>query len=341
MTRSKGAPELSQFERGRIVGMLEAGMSQAEVSRKVNRSRYAVQCAWKRWLETSANANLPRSGRPRITTPRNDRQLMNVIRSNRMATYTRISAMLATPLSRRMVNNRALEGGFRSRRPLLRIPLSPKNRRTRYEWCMELQKKEIGYWNKIVFSDESRFTLDVNDGRVRVHRQISERYLESCISEHDSHGRGGIMVWGAIRIGYRSRLLIIKGNINALRYISDILEPEAIGFIRGEPGLLYMQDNARPHVATVTMQHLKSAGVDLLSWPARSPDLNPIEHLWDILGRRLSSAYEFPPATLHQLQNRLIEQWDLINTEEIDKLILSMPNRLSECVTKKGGHTHY
>lgn len=149
------------------------------------------------------------------------------------------------------------------------------------------------------------------------------------------------MVWGAIRIGYRSRLLIIRGNINARRYISDILETEAIHYVRSEPGLLYMQDNARPHTATATMQHLESAEVELLPWPARSPDLNPIEHVWDMLGRRISSAYEFPPSTLHQLEIRLIEQWNSLTVEEVNNLILSIPNRFSECAAKKGGHTHY
>lgn len=91
MTKSIGAIELSQFERGRIIGLLEAGISQTKVALKVNRSRNAVQRVWKRWLETGKNEAMPRSGRPRNSTLRDDRRLMKVIRLNRMSSYKSIS----------------------------------------------------------------------------------------------------------------------------------------------------------------------------------------------------------------------------------------------------------
>jgi len=333
--------ETTQFERGRIVGLLEGGLSQAEVSRRVGRSRHAVQAAWNRWLETNSNVNLPRSGRPPSTSARDDRVMINAVRGERFMPYRVIAANLPFRMSRQTLNRRVVLLGFRSRRPLLRIPLSPANRAARLLWCTERRNTDAAYWNTVVFSDESRFNLDFNDGRVRVHRRVSERYMEACIIEHDRYGGGGIMVWGAICANDRSRLVFVDGIMTATRYIEEVLVPEAIPFVLSRPGLIFMHDNARPHSAFNTQYQLEEAGVEMLPWPARSPDLNPIEHVWDIMGRRVSSAYPFPPATLHQLRQRLQEQWDAMTVEEVNHLILSMPDRVNECAAKNGGHTHY
>lgn len=79
--------ETSQFERGRIVGLLEGGMSQVEVAQRVGRSRCAVQCIWKKWKDTHACDNLPRTGRPRLTSNRDDRMLVRMIKNNRFVPY--------------------------------------------------------------------------------------------------------------------------------------------------------------------------------------------------------------------------------------------------------------
>lgn len=82
-----GRHETCQFERGRIVGLLECGLSQVEVAQRVGRSRCAVQGIWKKWKETHACANLPRSGRPRLTSNRDDRMLVRTVKNNRFVPY--------------------------------------------------------------------------------------------------------------------------------------------------------------------------------------------------------------------------------------------------------------
>lgn len=199
----------------------------------------------------------------------------------------------------------------------------------------------IAFWSNIVFSDESRFNLDFHDGRIRVHRQVSERYNEQCITQHDRYGGGSVMVWGAIGYGFRSRLIFIDGILNAQRYVEEILDVEVFPMLHTKPGLMFMHDNARPHTAFISKIALEKAGIVMLPWPSRSPDLNPIEHVWDILGRRVSSGYDYPPATLQQLRQRLSEQWNELTHDECCCLIESMPKRINECASKKGGHTYY
>ncbi|CAH2007071.1 unnamed protein product [Acanthoscelides obtectus] len=94
--------------------------------------------------------------------------------------------------------------------------------------------------------------------------------------------------------------------------------------------LCHPVDNARPHVARVTIDFFQHNNVTLLPWPPRSPDLSPIEHVWDMTGRRLLN-----------LQQELVVAWNEIPQEDIDHLIRGMPRRVGECVAHQGASTHY
>ncbi|GBO15117.1 hypothetical protein AVEN_231146-1 [Araneus ventricosus] len=87
------------------------------------------------------------------------------------------------------------------------------------------------------------------------------------------------MVWGAISYDSRSTLVVIPNTLNANLYVSLVIQPVVLPFMRSIQGGILQQDNARPHTAAVSQRALQ--GVDILHWPARSPDLSPIEHAWD------------------------------------------------------------
>ena len=106
------------------------------------------------------------------------------------------------------------------------------------------------------------------------------------------------------------------------------------------PGFLLMQDNARPHVAGVCQQFLQEEGIDVMDWPARSPDLNPIEHIWDIMSRSIHQRH-VAPQTVQELADALVQVWEEIPQETIRHLIRSMPRRCREVIQARGGHTHY
>ena len=93
-------------------------------------------------------------------------------------------------------------------------------------------------------------------------------------------GEGLIMVWGGITARNRTELVIIDGNLNAARYRDEVLAPVVLPFMqRHDPGVILQQDNARPHTARIVQQYLQQQQVDVLPWPANSPDLSPIEHV--------------------------------------------------------------
>jgi hypothetical protein len=85
-------------------------------------------------------------------------------------------------------------------------------------------------------------------------------------------GGGSVMVWGGI-------FLTATTGLHVVNYITDILEPHL--------PLILMQDNAKPCTARIVSGYLQDVGIQVMNWPARSPDLNPMEHLWNNMGKHL------------------------------------------------------
>ena len=95
------------------------------------------------------------------------------------------------------------------------------------------------------------------------------------------------MVWGGIMGRRKSNLIVVQGRLNAQGYINPILQPEAVPFLRRHWPAILMHDNAKPQVARICRQFLNKNNVNVLPWPAVSPDMNPIELIWDYLGRKV------------------------------------------------------
>ena len=101
-----------------------------------------------------------------------------------------------------------------------------------------------------------------------------------------------------------------------------------------------MDDNERAHRARITDQYLEQATIVRMEWPARSPDLNPIEHAWDMLQADVSSR-PMQPASVQELRQALLEEWDQIPQYKIRRLISSMQRRCQAVIEAWGHHTRY
>ena len=118
------------------------------------------------------------------------------------------------------------------------------------------------------------------------------------------------MVWGTIRFGWRSPLLVIQGNLTAERYADTILEGHIVPYCTHNRQAMFTQDNVRPHVAGICMDILRNNNVQTLDWPLYSSDMNPIEYLWDTLDGRVRARTQ-PPQSHAELRQALIKEWHL------------------------------
>ena len=101
-----------------------------------------------------------------------------------------------------------------------------------------------------------------------------------------------------------------------------------------------VQDNARPQTAYVIQDYLEQESIETIDWPARSADLNCIEHMWDIVYRQVSASAN-PPRSVQELEIAVVHPCTNVTHQQIRTLVQSMPNRCRECLDSRGGHTHY
>ncbi|GFX43572.1 transposable element Tcb2 transposase [Trichonephila clavipes] len=163
--------QLSQFERERIIGMMEAGWSDRQVARQLGRSDSVVRRCWNQWIrEMSFTRRRP--GHPQQTSRREDQHIVKNARVQPTASSAAIQAPVApslgAPVSSRTIRRHLAEGHLGSHRPLRVLPLTSTRRRLRLEWYPTRGNWTAAEGNQVVFSDESRFNRSSNDNRVRL-----------------------------------------------------------------------------------------------------------------------------------------------------------------------------
>lgn len=194
-------------------------------------------------------------------------------------------------------------------------------------------------WANVLFVDETRIKLRNADGRVRVYRRRGERNQPNCVVEVDNFGGGSVMVWAGVSMHTKTEIVPIQGNLNAHRYQNDVLQPFLLPHIRVNRGMLLAQDNAPCHTARTTQNMLTANNVRLLAWPSKSPDLNPIEHVWDLLKRRIR---ELPQQrNVGALEREIQRVWNNIPQRTLQNYIISMRSRCRAVIAANGGHSGY
>ena len=215
--------------------------------------------------------------------------------------------------------------GFKSRvRPKV-VNDDPVKNAQRFAFAKSLHNLKC---KNILFTDECWVTTNDNTNRSEF---VSEDHPAS-LRVHMKRAQCKVMIWGAIGLDYRSDLHFVTQSVTSKYYVDNVLPLIEAGLKKIPKGVL-MHDNARPHSAAATKTALAKADIKALDWPPYSPHLNPIEHLWATLHRRIA---ELGPDTLEDLKAAAIECWKSFTNEEINAYVLSFRKRLKRTIAVDG-----
>ncbi|GFV20200.1 transposable element Tcb2 transposase [Trichonephila clavipes] len=287
---------IDDFMRGRIIGKIEEGRKRTDVAREFDIAHSVVSRLWKLFKITGMCSRRHGGGRVR-----------------------------RKQISRKTVARRLRGGGLYARRPVVCVPLTRQHRTARLQWYREHHNWTEQDWACVLFSDESRFSLSSDCRRQLIWRESGTAYRPENIQEKDRYPTCSIMVWPGIMINGRTCLHVVaNGTMTGQRYIDEVLLPH-VRLFRGAVGdkFVFMDDNTTCHRTLAVQDCLDSEGIQRLVWPARSPDLNPIEIVWDALGRQVAGR-NYPPTNKNTLIRALTEEWDKLPQQLLDNVVQSM-----------------
>ena len=248
----------------------------------------------------------------------------------------------AIPVSSQTIRRRLHERGLHSRVAAQKPRLLAHHKAARLRWGREKRRYTRQQWNKCLFTDECRISLVPGSRRIRVWRRRGERrHNPHLVNPKELYGGGGIMVWGGISHNGKTDLIIVNGNLTARRYRDEILLPHVLPYAGAiGNGFELVDDNARPHRGHEANEFLDQNGIDRMQWPSKSPDFNPIEHVWAIIKDRINRKLTHRH-TLADLRRMAVEEWQNLPQCFINRLIRSMNTRARQCVQYRGGYIDY
>ena len=194
-------------------------------------------------------------------------------------------------------------------------------------------------WTKVLFTDESKFCITFGNKGPRVWRLPEEENQPGCTKSSVKFPQS-VMVWGAMAAGGVGQLCFLKSNVNAEVYqqVLEYFMLPAGEEIFGCTDFTFQQDLAPAHSARSTIRWLEDHGIEVLPWPANSPDLNPMENLWGLVKRRMSKEQ---PSTQEELKGAIRRAWNSVTPEDCYHLVSSMPRRIQAVIAAKGAATKY
>jgi transposase len=216
------------------------------------------------------------------------------------------------------------------------ILLRQVNIAKRITFCTQMMQRSDEELKRILWTDETMVKAFPN-GETIFYR--ARKDLPDIVTPVVQQGGAGQMLWGCMSFYAYGPLEAVEGHINGEKYLTllkNVVKPE-MDFSREENRvLIFQQDNAKAHKAASVLQYFAEWGYEVLDWPPQSPDLSPIENIWNVMKMRLK-AMRPRPRTKATMRNAMMGIWDELEDDLRENLILTFRSRCVECLKNKGG----
>jgi len=331
--------EVTPRKRAILIQYSKDGVKQRDISRKLKLSESVVSRIIKKYRATGSSSPRKRSGRPRVSSKREDSLIRRcavqtpTISSLQIKINTGVRASACT-IRRRLVQEFALRAHRPSRKPLI----TTQQRQKRILFCKKYKNWDAAKWSKVLFSDESTF-LQFGAFTQFVRRPVGTRENIRYSVPTVKHSPK-IMVWGSFSALGRGSLYLVNENqmVNGKEYV-NILESKVRLTMQLHGCEVFQQDSAPAHTSRVAKKWFNDNGIQVLDWPGNSPDLNPIENLWTIMKRKVRKHHA---SNLKELAFYIKRVWCTEITPEVcQNLVSSMPRRILSVLKNSGYPTKY
>lgn len=327
-----------------VISQLQNGKSIRKIANNLGISKSAVQK-----IRANQLSDLPKSngGRPAKLSSQAKRYCVKKITTGNLNTAVAVTNALNKDFqynaSVSTVKRALHEAGLSTHKKLKKPRLSSKNIKDRLSFAKSHQHWTIEDWRRVIFSDETKINRFGSDGYHWTWTHNGELLRGYHINQTVKYGGGSIMIWGCITAKGPGIICKIDSILNQHLYCS-ILEDKLMQTLeRYELNLsdiIFQQDNDPKHTAKSVQKWFNDKGLEVLSWPSQSPDINPIEHLWAKIKQGLNE-YDTPPNGIIELWKRVQEVWNKITLDNCLNLIDSMPRRIQAIIRAKGKWTKY